>query len=390
MESIDFSCFCSMLREPFHWTWRTPGGGKMGARRHLLPTAAYPVKPWVPALTLPVGSGQGPLPEQRQVLHPAASSWLPSLEITAVNLHEVFLGNAPCGDGPFSCTRQPRKCRLVVAAWPILPIAKIVDTEFWAALAPSWCGAHLGRELGSWFVVTHACPGGHPSRCSSGQQLSAWFLKLWITTPFWGGFSWGRKGFVLTRGQLSPLVWFVLFRCLPSSANGLAPERVHRHVVKTEVFLGCRLSSLGFLCNPCCGVVCSCFASHVADSSDFPQLPPRAKTGQQWPPGAQRPGMCCFGTSQTARPCTWGAWAGQPSWSHRVSWGGVGQTHILHAGGAERCSSPSVRQRLSPLSRGQVQRPDADCSAGGMVESFCRRQGLGASALPLCQQQALK
>lgn len=33
MESIDFSCFCGVLQEHIHWTWRTPGGGKMGARR---------------------------------------------------------------------------------------------------------------------------------------------------------------------------------------------------------------------------------------------------------------------------------------------------------------------------------------------------------------------
>lgn len=60
----------------------------------------------------------------------------------------------------------------------------------------------------------------------------------------------------------------------------------------------------------------------------------------------------------------------------------------LHAGGAERCSSHSVQAQLSPLSRGQS--PDAECPAGGMVESFCRRQGLGASALFLCQRQAFK
>lgn len=44
MESIDFSCFCSMLREHFHWTWRTPGGGKMDAPRGLLPVATYSTK----------------------------------------------------------------------------------------------------------------------------------------------------------------------------------------------------------------------------------------------------------------------------------------------------------------------------------------------------------
>lgn len=179
----------------------------------------------------------------------------------------------------------------------------------WAALVPSWCGAHPGRGLGSWFVVTHTCPGGHPCWCSRGQQLAGRFLKLWISTPFWERFSWGCKGFALARGQLSPLVWFVLFRCLPSSAKGLAREHVHRRAVKTEVFLGCHLSSLGFFCNLCCGVACSCCASRIADSSDFPQLPPWAKTGRPAvAPGAQRPGTRCFGTSQPTCPCPWGAW----------------------------------------------------------------------------------
>lgn len=137
---------------------------------------------------------------------------------------------------PFSCIRQPKK--LVIAGQPVPPIAKIVDAEFWAALVLSWCGAHLGRELSSWFVVTQACAGGHPSlpsaavASSCGQQLSAWFLKLWITTPVWGTFSWGCRGFVLARGQLSAVVWF---RYLPSLANGLVCVTDHQRG-KTRVF----------------------------------------------------------------------------------------------------------------------------------------------------------
>lgn len=73
MESIDFSCFCGVLQEHIHWTWGTPGGGKMGARRGPAPVATYAMNPWAPALTLPAGSSQGPLPKQ----------------ITGVNLHEV-------------------------------------------------------------------------------------------------------------------------------------------------------------------------------------------------------------------------------------------------------------------------------------------------------------
>jgi len=92
----------------------------MGACREPLSTAMYPAEPWAPALTLPAGSGQ-----QRQMLHPAASCRpLRWLELTCV---KCFLGNAPHGDGPGSCMRQPRKCRSVVAVWPILPVAKIVD-----------------------------------------------------------------------------------------------------------------------------------------------------------------------------------------------------------------------------------------------------------------------
>lgn len=40
-----------------------------------------------------------------------------------------------------------------------------------------------------------------------------------------------------SRGQLSPLVWFVLFRCLPSLTNSLVHDCVHQHAVKPEVFL---------------------------------------------------------------------------------------------------------------------------------------------------------
>lgn len=168
------------------------------------------------------------------------------------------------------------------------------------ALASSQCGAHLDRGLNSWFVVT--CTGGRPSQCSCGQKLSAWFLKLWITTPFWGRFSWVCKRFVLPRGELPPLFWSVLFRRLPSSASGLACKRIHQHVVKTELFLGCCLSSLGFCCNPCCGGAPSCCASHIAASPDFSQPPSWAKTGQQCPGRAQCPGTHCFGTSQTTHP----------------------------------------------------------------------------------------
>lgn len=100
---------------------------------------------------------------------------------------------------------------------------------------------------------------------------------------------------------------------------------------KTSIFLGCRLSSQGFFCNPCSGAAFSCCASHIADASGFPQPPSWAKTGQQQPLGAQWPGTHCLGTSQTTHPCMWGAWTGQPRWSHRVSWGSVGQNHIFHA-----------------------------------------------------------
>lgn len=179
------------------------------------------------------------------------------------------------------------------------------------ALVPSQCGAHLDRELGSWFVV--ACAGGHPSWCSCGQQLSARFLKVWITTPFWGRFSWDCEGFVFCRGELSPLSWSVLLRGLPRSADGLACECVRQLVVKTEVFLGCCFSSLGFSRKPCCGGARSCCASHVAASPDFPQPQSWAKPGQQCPRGAQCPGTHCFGTSRTTCPCTWGAWVGEPS-----------------------------------------------------------------------------
>lgn len=73
VESIDFSCSCGMLQEPFHWMWRTLGSGKMGVRWDPLPPAVYPINPWVPVLTLPVGSSQGPLRSQTHVLHPAAA-----------------------------------------------------------------------------------------------------------------------------------------------------------------------------------------------------------------------------------------------------------------------------------------------------------------------------
>lgn len=52
----------------------------------------FSMKPWALALTLLEESGQMPLPKHSQVLHPAAGSWLPCLEITGVNLHEVFSG----------------------------------------------------------------------------------------------------------------------------------------------------------------------------------------------------------------------------------------------------------------------------------------------------------
>lgn len=190
MDFIDSSCFCSILGEPFHWTWRTPGGGKMGVHWDTFTMAAFHKKQWVLALTSPVRSIQG----------------LPSLKITGVNLHKVFSGK----DSPFSCiSSQPWKCKLVVTAWPVLPMGKTEDAEFRAALVPSCCGAHLDR------VYSHCtCAGGHPLHCSHGQQLSAWLLELCTMTPFKGGFSHSVE---VVKDSCSPgdscLLWFGL--CCP-------------------------------------------------------------------------------------------------------------------------------------------------------------------------------
>lgn len=151
MEPTDFSCFYSMLREAFHWTWRAPGGGKMGACWDPLPVAVCPVKSWEMALTLPAGFGQGMLPEQRQELHPAAGCCpLRLLELTCM---KCFPGNASRGDGPFSWMRQPRKCRLVVAARPVLPIAKIVGAgQLWCPLGVEHILAE-GLAPGLWLLT---------------------------------------------------------------------------------------------------------------------------------------------------------------------------------------------------------------------------------------------
>lgn len=74
MDFIDSSCICSILGEPFHWTWRTPGCGKMDVPWDTFTKAAFHMKRWVLALTSPVRSIQG----------------LPCLQITGVNLHKVF------------------------------------------------------------------------------------------------------------------------------------------------------------------------------------------------------------------------------------------------------------------------------------------------------------
>lgn len=313
---------------------RMPGGGKMGVNWDAFSMAAFHVNLWLLALTSPVRSIQG----------------LPSLEIAGVNLHKMFSGK----DG------QPWKCKLVVAAWPVLPMGKSVDAEFRAAVVPSCWEAGLGRVY------------GHPPQCSHGQQLSAWLLELWTMTPFQGGFSWGHKGFVLARGELSPLVWSVLPRCLPSSTNSLAHEHVRWQAVKTEVFLGCCLSSQGFFYKPCSGVACSCWASHIADASGFPQPPSWAKTGQQQPLGAQCPVPHCFSTSQTTHPCMWGAWTGQPRWSHRVSWGSVGQNHIFCAEDLKAAAVLLV-SNFTPWGRGKCRDQLLTVPLEGVRESFCRR-----------------
>lgn len=66
------------------------------------------------------------------------------------------LGNAPHGDGPVSCRGPLRKCSLVVAAHPVLPIAEMVDAEFWGSSSAlsvrstSWQRAPL-------LVCGHSC-----------------------------------------------------------------------------------------------------------------------------------------------------------------------------------------------------------------------------------------
>lgn len=123
----------------------------MGACWDPLPVAVCPVKSWEMALTLPAGFGQGMLPEQRQELHPAAGCCpLRLLELTCM---KCFPGNASRGDGPFSWMRQPRKCRLVVAARPVLPIAKIVGAgQLWCPLGVEHILAE-GLAPGLWLLT---------------------------------------------------------------------------------------------------------------------------------------------------------------------------------------------------------------------------------------------
>lgn len=119
---------------------------------------------------------------------------------------------------------------------------------------------------------------------------------------FLGKIQLGLQKVCAPQGRAASSVLVCAVQTVTSSANGLACKRIHQHVVKTEFFLGCCLSCLGFCCNPCCGGAHSCCASRTAASPDFPQPPSWAKTGQQCPGRAQCPGTHCFGTSQTTHP----------------------------------------------------------------------------------------
>lgn len=134
MDFIDPSCFCSFLGEPFHWTWRTPGGGKMGVPWDTFTMAAFHGKQWVLALASPVRSIQG----------------LPSLEITGVNLHKVFSGKdtlsvASASHGNASWLLQPDLSFPWGKLWMLssgqlwcLLVVKHILTEFMVTVAAWW------------------------------------------------------------------------------------------------------------------------------------------------------------------------------------------------------------------------------------------------------------
>lgn len=262
-------------------------------------------------------------------------------------------------------------------ASPSSPLQKNVDAEFWAALVPSRGGAHLDRELSCWFLVGHTCSGGQPSfPCAAVASSCLLSFSNYGSRHLFGEHSVavaeglclpGHSCFLLFGSDIYPVwpvVWYVWLTT---------------DMVKPEVFLGCCLSSLGFFCSLCCDATSSCCASCITaliSFSDWPAVSPGS-------PVMWHTLLCHLADCPSLRVRCLRRTAQLEPWSFL---GQCGADPPLHAEGAERCSSHS----LAPWAGGQVQSPDADCLAGGMVESFCRRQGLRASAPLLCQQQAFK
>lgn len=143
MDFIDSSCFCSILWEPFHWTWRMPGGGKMGVHWDAFTMATFHVKLWVLALTSPVRSIQG----------------LPSLEITGVNLHKVFSG----------------KCSLW--RWPFQLHEPAMEMQ--VGCCSLTCPPH-GKNCGCW---VQGSSGAFLLWSTSWQSLPSLYLPWWPPSP---------------------------------------------------------------------------------------------------------------------------------------------------------------------------------------------------------------